>query len=90
MFKGGDLGRLFDRSHHAANIELVRTASVSTSARDLCPVASLVATRVSGGTVDGTSLEKLKIRVKTKMSPMDAANQYFRELMFLKALTQLS
>jgi hypothetical protein len=55
----------------------------------MCPIASLVETRVAGDTVDEASLEKLSISVKSKLSPIDVANQYFRELMFLKALTQL-
>lgn len=73
----------------AAKIDSMRTTAVATVARDLCPLASLIETRVAGDTVDGASLEKLSISVKLKVSPMDAANQYFRELMFLKALTQL-
>lgn len=73
----------------AANIDFVTTTAVATGARDLCPLTSLVGVRVAGDTVDGASLEKLKISVKLKVSPMDAASQYFRELMFLKALTQL-
>jgi GTPase-associated system helical domain len=73
----------------AANIDSMRTTTVAAVARDLCPLASLVETRVTGDPVDGASLEKLSISAKLKVSPMDAANQYFRELMFLRALTQL-
>lgn len=73
----------------AANIDFVKTTAVATGARDLCPLTSLVGIRVAGDTVDGTSLEKLTISVNLKVSPMDAANQYFRELMFVEALTQL-
>ena len=73
----------------AANIDSMRTMTVATGARELCPLASLVETRVAGDTVDGASLEKLSISVKLKVSPMDGANQFFRELMFLKALTHL-
>lgn len=73
----------------AANLGLIPTTAVAKIASDLCPLASLVETRIAGNTVDGASLEKLSIPVKLKVSPTDAANQYFRELMFLKALTQL-
>lgn len=73
----------------AANIDFVKTTVDAAGAHDLCPLTSLVGVRVAGNKVDGASLEKLKISVKLKVSPMDAANQYFRELMFLKALTQL-
>jgi hypothetical protein len=73
----------------SASIDGIRSMTVPTAARNMCPIASLVETRVAGDTVDEASLEKLSISVKSKLSPIDVANQYFRELMFLKALTQL-
>ncbi len=73
----------------AVSLDAIRTKTDTTAARDLCPIASLIETRVAGDAVDEALLEKLSISVKCKFSPIDVANQYFRELMFLKALTQL-
>ncbi len=73
----------------AAGIDAVWTTTVTASARNLCPIASLVETRAAGDKVDIALLEKLGISEKFKISPIDAANQYFRELMFLRALTKL-
>ena len=78
-------------------IDLVDTADIArlsaTTARvevgELCPLHSLLGVRRAGGRVDGASLEKLRLPAKLKFSPTDAANQYFHELIFLKALAQL-
>lgn len=73
----------------SSSIDSLQILVVPTGAHNLCPLATLVETRAAGGTVDGASLEKLRIASKTKISPIDAANQYFRELVFLRALTLL-
>lgn len=72
----------------AANTDLLR-ASPAVVAIGLCPLSSLIESRVKGDTVNASSLKKLNIPAKLKVSPIDAANQYFRELMFLRALNQL-
>jgi hypothetical protein len=38
---------------------------------------------------DGASLEKFGIPAKLKATPTEAANQYYRELVFLRALAEL-
>lgn len=73
----------------AANIGSMKTAAPGGGAHKLCPLTGLLGVRREGGKVDGASLEKLNIPAKLKVSPTEAANQYFRELMFLRALAQL-
>ena len=73
----------------AANIGSLSAVTAGAEVGELCPLQGLVGVRRAGGKVDGTSLEKLSIPAKLKVSPTEAANQYFRELMFLRALAQL-
>lgn len=73
----------------AANISILGAAEVRTKVGELCPLHGLLGVRRAGGKVDGGSLVKLCIPAKYKISPTAAANQYFRELMFLRALEQL-
>jgi hypothetical protein len=73
----------------AANIGSLSALTVGAEVGELCPLQGLVSVRRAGGKVDGASLEKLSIPAKLKVSPTKAANQYFRELMFLRALAQL-
>lgn len=73
----------------ATSIDFVKTPVVAADPHGLCPLTDLLGVRRAGGKVDGASLEKLSIPVKLKVSPTEAANQYFRELMFMRALGQL-
>ena len=73
----------------AADIRTLKAAGAGTEMRELCPLEGLLEIRRAGGKVDGASLDKLHIAAKLKVSPTEAASQYFRELMFLRALAQL-
>jgi len=87
--KGATAAISFIEFINAAKVDSISTTTITTGAHDLCPLASLVEARIAGEVVEGASLKKLRIPEKLKISPMEAANQYFRELMFLKALAQL-
>lgn len=73
----------------AANIGSLSAVTAGAEVGELCPLKGLLGARRAGTKVDGASLEKLSIPAKLKVSPTEAANQYFRELMFLRALEQL-
>lgn len=73
----------------AANIGSLKAVENGAEVGELCPLQGLIEVRRAGGKVDGTSMEKLRLPAKLKISPSEAANQYFRELMFLRALEQL-
>ncbi len=73
----------------AANMGNLSAVTAGAEVGELCPLQCLVGVRRAGGKVDGASLEKLSIHAKLKVSPTEAANQCFRELMFLRALAQL-
>jgi hypothetical protein len=66
-----------------------RTATTST-APELTPVAAMLAVRRTGGKPDANFLKQLRISSKTKVTPAEAARQYFRELMFLRAMEEVS
>ena len=73
----------------AANIGSLSAVTAGAEVGKLCPLKGLLGVRRAGSKVDGASLEKLSMPAKLKVSPTEAANQYFRELMFLRALRQL-
>jgi len=73
----------------ATNICNLSAVTAGAEVGELCPLKGLLGVRRAGSKVDGASLEKLSIPAKLKVSPTEAANQYFRELMFLRALEQL-
>jgi hypothetical protein len=55
----------------------------------LVPIAALVVEQHNRGKVDAGWFKKLAVRQKTKVTPIQAARQYFRELTFLRALEEL-
>lgn len=87
--KASDAAVLLADLIDAANINTLKTEATGADVRELCPLSNLIEVRRAGGKVDGAALENLKIPAKLKVSPTEAANQYFRELMFLRALGQL-
>jgi hypothetical protein len=79
------LGTIVD----SADIACTKALSTVARAQEICPIGGLLQIRKLGGRVDSAAFEKLKISKKLKVSPTEAANQYFRELMFLRALENL-
>lgn len=73
----------------AANIGSLSAIAAGAETIEICPLNTLLGVRRAGGKVDDASLEKLSITAKLKIPPSAAANQYFRELMFLRAVKQL-
>lgn len=73
----------------AANIDHLKPLTEKAMVQELCPLATLLEVRRGGSKVDAASLVKVNIPKKLKLSPSDVANQYFRELMFLRAAAQI-
>lgn len=74
----------------AATQESVKGAASASAVLDLTPLTSMLAARRSGGKADTKTLKQLRIPPRTEASPEEAARQYFRELMFLRALSELT
>jgi hypothetical protein len=73
----------------AANFHHLNAPPARAGVHQLCPLKGLLEVRRAGGKLDDASLEKLKLPAKLKIPPAQAAIQYFRELMFFRALAQL-
>lgn len=74
----------------ATSAEWVKTVEDGSMTRDLTLLTSILAIRRAGGKADAKTLRQLNVSAKAKSSPAEAAHQYFRELMFLRAIKQLS
>lgn len=74
-----------------ANVDANWAQSVATSAMacELTPIASLVAMRPKSGKLDVNSIRKFGMTPKMKFTPSEAARQFFRERLFLRALDKL-
>lgn len=73
----------------AVQIDSLKAAAAGVDVAELCPITGLLGVRRAGGKVDEASLEKLGLQPQLKVSPTDAACQYFRELMFMESLAHL-
>lgn len=73
----------------AANIDSLKAAAAGADVGELCPISGLLDVQRGGGKVDGASLAKFGLQPELKVLATEAANQYFRELMFWRALEQL-
>ena len=63
-----------------------KTAVSAAAANELTPVAQLLTAWVQTGKQDADAIKKIGFPAKTKVTPLDAARQYFRERIFLRAL----
>lgn len=70
--------------------DLVKDEKTSRPATELTPVAATLAVLRAGGKADAKGLKHLYLSPKFKSSPAATASQYFRELMFLRAIQQIS
>ena len=73
----------------AVNLDSLKAAATGAEVQGLCPLTGVLEVRRAGGKVDGATLEKFNIPAKLKVSPTEVARQYFRELLFLRALAQI-
>lgn len=58
------------------------------NARQLTPLVSLVASRPGTGKISGTAVQAIGLPPKIKFTAAEAARQYFRERVFLRALEE--
>lgn len=70
--------------------DLVKSEKAGGQTTELTPVVSMLAVLRAGGKADAKGLKHLHLSPKFKSSPAATATQYFRELMFLRAIEQIS
>lgn len=58
-------------------------------AAELTPLVALLAERQQGKSLSQTVLKRLRIPDSTKVTPLEVSRQYFRELMFLRAIKEV-
>jgi hypothetical protein len=74
----------------STNIDCLSAVSAGVGAHELCPLTGLIAVQHARGKADIALLKTLNISAKLKILPIEVADQYFNELMFLKALALLN
>ena len=67
----------------------MKRAGVAHASPELTPIAAILAARQAGANYDAKYLKQLRVPPKTKIGPAEASRQYFRELMFIQALTEV-
>jgi len=72
------------------SIDLVKAEKAGGPATELTPIVGMLAVLRAGGKADAKGLKHLHLSPKFKTSPAATASQYFRELMFLRAIEQIS
>lgn len=70
--------------------DLVKGEKAGGQATELTPIAGTLAVLRAGGKADAKGLKHLHLSPKFKSSPAVTSSQYFRELMFLRAIEQIS
>lgn len=70
--------------------DLVKGEKTGSPATELTPIAGTLAVLRAGGKVDAKALKNLYLAPKVKSSPAATACQYFHELIFLRAIEQIS
>lgn len=70
--------------------DLVKGEKAGGQTMELTPIAGTLAVLRAGGKADAKGLKHLHLSPKFKSSPAATASQYFRELMFLRAIEQIS
>ena len=70
--------------------DLVKGEKAGGPTTELTPVAGTLAVLRAGGKADAKGLKHLHLSPKFKSSPAATASQYFHELMFLRAIEQIS
>lgn len=60
-----------------------------TIARELTPITALLVEKKQTGKVTPAKLKELYLSTKTKFTPVEISQQYFKELMFLRAVNEV-
>lgn len=85
-----DLSMLLVETIGTPGADLVKGEKAGGPATELTPVAGTLAVLRAGVKADAKGLKHLHLSPKFKTSPAATASQYFRELMFLRAIEQIS
>lgn len=73
----------------AADANWVQHVASAVTAPELTPLAALLAKRRADGKLHANLLKQLRISPKMEVTPTEAARQYFRELIFLRAAEEI-
>lgn len=73
----------------AVDAKWMQSVASTIAAPELTPLAALLAKRRADEKLETTFLKRLHISPKLKTTPSEAARQYFRELIFLRAIEQM-
>lgn len=73
----------------AADANWLKDTQLTASAVELTPFTALLAERQHGKSLSQAVLKRLLIPGNTKVTPIEASHQYFRELMFLRAIQEM-
>ena len=68
----------------------VQTVASVLPAPDFTPLSALLAERKGNVNLIAATLKRLRISAKTKTTPVEASIQYFKELMFLRAIGKVN
>lgn len=74
----------------AVDADWVKRTGTAITSPGLTPLAAILAASRAGTRPDAKCFKQLRIPPKTQIAPAEAARQYFRELMFLRAMAELS
>lgn len=88
--KDPDTSMLLIEAIGIPSTDLVKAEKVDGLAVELTPIIGTLAILRAGGKADAKGMKHLHLSPKLKSSPLATANQYFRELMFLRAIEQIS
>ena len=73
----------------AADADWMQRVASTVAVPELTPLAALLAKWRTDGKLDASFFKQLRISPKLKAAPSEAARQYFRELIFLRAVEEI-
>ena len=88
--KAGRASALLTELIASADAGWVQSTASSAATPELTPLAALLAERQQGGKLSAAALKKLRISGKPKATPIEASQQYLRELMFVRAMQEVT
>ena len=88
--KGGRASLLLSELIASVDTDWVQTVASVLPVPDVTPLSVLLAERKGNVKPNMATLKRLRISAKTKTTPVEASIQYFKELMFLRAMGKVN
>lgn len=88
--KGGNAQALLSDLVGSADVDWLQAEVSIPPAPELTPLAALLAERKANRKLSAAALKKIRILAKTKATTVEVSRQYFKELMFLRAIEELN